>query len=131
MRSDALFGLISQFLRDASDDLQTPEDVVRSAQHKMPRNITCSLWLQHCVSWCSLLAVVRLLQDRLGQMFKERGLDFGVKYMRVIRPVKDLVPQSVAFQGAYGTRGNVEAPHSFTYAARASLDAWTLRQSQT
>lgn len=87
---DAVFALISTYLREADEDLQCPQDVVT------------------------------LLYNKLGPHFRNRGEEFEVKYIQSIRAWKDIMPDEVSLKGAYGTRHDMEAPHSFTFIKRCS-----------
>jgi hypothetical protein len=88
---DAIFGLITGYLREADEDLQCPEDVVN------------------------------LLHSKLITSCQRSGMDLEVRYVQGMRNWKSMLPSEVSLVGAYGTRNDIEAPHSCTFIKRASL----------
>jgi hypothetical protein len=87
--TDALFGLLSQLLKSANEELQTPEDVVK------------------------------FLHTRMADAFAERGEDFAVMYSNCVRDIGAILPWQVHLKGAYSTVGEVEAPHSYMFVSRS------------
>ncbi len=86
---DAFFGLIAHIMKNANEDLQTPEDVAR------------------------------LLVLRLSSAFASKGEDFRVIYVNSQRDIAAALPWQVRLSGAYATVREVEAPHSFMFLPRA------------
>jgi hypothetical protein len=91
---DALLGIISGVMHNATDSLQDPSDIVR------------------------------LLQSQLEDLFAGRGEECRVEQVFGARPFGSLLPKEVSLKGAYMSKTGpdgikVEAPHSFTFVARA------------
>jgi hypothetical protein len=63
----------------------------------------------------------------MADAFAERGEDFAVMYSNCIRDLGAILPWQVHLKGAYGTVGDVEAPHSYMFVARSGsrkIEKW-------
>jgi hypothetical protein len=67
--------------------------------------------------------IAALLNTRLGPAFERLGMEFKAQVIHAARNVQAMLPTTLALSGAYKTRLDIEAPHSFVFVPRGWLSA--------
>jgi hypothetical protein len=79
-------------------------------------------WLSRRHSWETPEEVMQFLQDKMRRHFTDRGEQFIVERLTAIRDYQAWsAPVGTKLYNAFGTRGGIEAPHSFALKRRQDL----------
>ena len=79
-------------------------------------------WLLRKRSWETPEEIMEYLESKMGPQFHSRGEAFQVRRLGAVRDFKSwLEPLGCHLFNSFGTRGGIEAPHSFAFKMRQDL----------
>ncbi len=87
-------------------------------------------WLSRRHSWETPEAVMQFLREKMSRHFLDRGEQFVVERLSAVRDYQAWLEMGTSkLYNAFGTRGGIEAPHSFSFKRRRDLSRseWSVK----